>query len=176
MKTHILLVALLLVPSIVIAECAEFKVIDHGDRMEAVCIGEPLTEIEKYEIERQKAQEQVNAQKLKADQEREDVRQKLAKVECTGIPGECGPGRVCFTLISAFVTRGTCKEKDDANRALDRINDRQRDNARETAQNFKDMQRESDRQFKERQREQQDLQRDQKIDRIDRKLRYGGFY
>ena len=64
------------------AECAEYKIIDHGDSKEAVCVGQPLNEAEKKELVKQIAQ-----------QEEKDKRNAL--IECYGsldkynkIPGE----------------------------------------------------------------------------------------
>jgi hypothetical protein len=36
------------------ADCIEYTIIDHGDRVEAVCVGEPLTEAQKKEQEKLK--------------------------------------------------------------------------------------------------------------------------
>lgn len=37
------------------AECTEYQIIDHGDSVEAVCVGKPLTAAEKKELEKDKA-------------------------------------------------------------------------------------------------------------------------
>lgn len=43
------------------AECSEYKIIDHGDRVEAVCVGNPLTAAEKKVIERQRLTDDKNS-------------------------------------------------------------------------------------------------------------------
>jgi len=43
----ILLAAVLLLPEYSRAECKEFKVVEYEDRVEAVCVGEPLTDAQK---------------------------------------------------------------------------------------------------------------------------------
>ena len=39
----VLLVAILALPRSVAAECQELKIVEYEDRVEAVCVGEPLT-------------------------------------------------------------------------------------------------------------------------------------
>jgi hypothetical protein len=46
------------------AECKEFKIVDYGDRVEAVCIGEPLTDAQKKELEKQRELEAKAAQEI----------------------------------------------------------------------------------------------------------------
>lgn len=46
----LLLLALMLTSNFVYAECKEYKIVEHGERVEAVCIGEPQTQNEKREI------------------------------------------------------------------------------------------------------------------------------
>lgn len=45
-----LLLSLILIVKNSYAECVEYKIIDHGDRLEAVCIGQPLDSSEKNKI------------------------------------------------------------------------------------------------------------------------------
>ena len=56
--------SLILMAKMSYAECKEYKIIDHGDRVEAVCVGEPLTDAEKKELER-RLEEKLNDEKLK---------------------------------------------------------------------------------------------------------------
>lgn len=51
MKIFILIVANLLIwPSLSFSECVEYKIVDHGDSIEAVCVGKPLSDAEKKEM------------------------------------------------------------------------------------------------------------------------------
>jgi len=51
-------VAALLLPHIARAECKEMKIVEYEDRVEAVCVGEPLTEAQKKaNLEEEKRQE-----------------------------------------------------------------------------------------------------------------------
>jgi hypothetical protein len=84
--TILLLVALLSFPRGVRAECAEFKIVEYEDRVEAVCVGEPPTEAQKKAAleeqkrldqeayrekieERNRQREQATAEKIRADAE-----------------------------------------------------------------------------------------------------------
>lgn len=87
MKSLLLqLLAVLLLPQLVRAECKEFKIVEYEDRVEVVCVGEPLTDAQKksnqeeerrldLEIQRQRAEEQrrqndaARASKAQADAE-----------------------------------------------------------------------------------------------------------
>ena len=51
--------SLVLMTEMSYAECKEYKIIDHGDRVEAVCVGEPLTEAQKKELDKQKIEQKV---------------------------------------------------------------------------------------------------------------------
>jgi archaellum component FlaD/FlaE len=54
----VLLAAALLLPVSARAECKEFKIVEYDDRVEAVCVGEPLTEAQKKaNLEEEKRQE-----------------------------------------------------------------------------------------------------------------------
>ena len=89
----VLLAAVLLLPGHARAECKEFKIVEYEDRVEAVCVGEPLTEAQKkvnleeekrqeLEAQRQRVEEQKQqraaaaASKAKADAEAADERRK----------------------------------------------------------------------------------------------------
>lgn len=79
---------------------------------------------------------------------RAEEAQKLSKTYCTGIPGECGSGRLC--LVNNFTHGGTCMMAEEANRI-----------AFESMRERRAQQRESDR----------DGVLNRKLDDIDRKLR-----
>lgn len=70
--TILLLVALLALPASVRAECKELKIVEYEDRVEAVCVGEPLTEAQKKaNMEEERRQEQ-EAQRQRAEQQKRD--------------------------------------------------------------------------------------------------------
>jgi hypothetical protein len=50
-----IILTLILMAKMSYAECAEYTIVDHGDSVEAVCVGQPLTDAEKIEFEKQKA-------------------------------------------------------------------------------------------------------------------------
>lgn len=63
-----LLVVVLLLPGHARAECKEFKIVEYEDRVEAVCVGEPLTEAQKkVNLEEEKRQE-LEAQRQRAEE------------------------------------------------------------------------------------------------------------
>lgn len=66
-----LLLSLVLTTKLSYAECTEYKIIDHGDSVEAVCVGAPLSGADKKEYE-----------KLKDQQEERDKRNAI--IECNG--------------------------------------------------------------------------------------------
>lgn len=74
-----MLVAALLIPGIVFAECKEFKIVDHGDSVEAVCIGSTSTESERKaqrnEI-RELESQQIYTSNKKSQRAGQDVDQK----------------------------------------------------------------------------------------------------
>lgn len=54
----LLLAAAVVFPQVVFAECQEFKIVEYEDRVEAVCVGAPLTEAQKKaNLEEEKRQE-----------------------------------------------------------------------------------------------------------------------
>jgi len=68
MQAMLLLVALLLLPGHARAECKELKIVEYEDRVEAVCVGEPLTEAQKkVNLEEEKRQE-MEAQRQRAEE------------------------------------------------------------------------------------------------------------
>jgi hypothetical protein len=153
-----IVLSLISISKISFAECIEYKIIDHGDRVEAVCIGEPMSDAERERMrqENMRRDQELAAQRQaqKTAYEQEEIQRKLSKVNCTGQPGECGPGRVCMMFY------GLCKEKDDAQRIINQV--------RTGLQ-------ESDRQFKETQRDWENKRRNDelndKLDKLDRKIK-----
>jgi preprotein translocase subunit SecD len=64
---QMLLVAVLVFPQLARAECKEYKIVEYEDRVEAVCVGEPLTEAQKKtKLEEEKRQE-LEAQRQRAE-------------------------------------------------------------------------------------------------------------
>lgn len=63
--------SLIFVAKISYAGCNEFKVIDYGDRVEAVCVGEPLTEAQTRELERQQREAQKSELQTQKTESRE---------------------------------------------------------------------------------------------------------
>jgi hypothetical protein len=57
-STIITLVLALFAPCIAFSECVEYKIIDYGDHVEAVCVGAPLSDAQKKELEKKNIQEQ----------------------------------------------------------------------------------------------------------------------
>ena len=81
---QMLLVAVLVSPQLARAECKEYKIVEYEDRVEAVCVGEPLTEAQKKaNLEEEKRQE-LEAQRRRAEEvKRQEVEDKRQKVEET---------------------------------------------------------------------------------------------
>lgn len=70
--TIALLVGVLVLPVSVRAECKELKIVEYEDRVEAVCVGEPLTEAQKKaNLEDEKRQE-LAAQRQRAELQKRD--------------------------------------------------------------------------------------------------------
>jgi cobalamin-dependent methionine synthase I len=68
----LLLTAALLLPDGVRAECKEFKIVEYEDRVEVVCVGEPLTEAQKKaNLDEEKRQEQESQRQRAAEQRRQ---------------------------------------------------------------------------------------------------------
>jgi hypothetical protein len=68
----VLLVAALGIPRGVRAECKEFKIVEYEDRIEAVCVGEPLTEAQKKtNLEEEKRQEMEDKRKRSEESRRQ---------------------------------------------------------------------------------------------------------
>ncbi len=72
LSTHlIVLIALAVCPNLAGAECKEYKIVEFEDRVEAVCVGEPLTEAEKKAIQEEEKRQELENRKLRAQQDRQ---------------------------------------------------------------------------------------------------------
>jgi hypothetical protein len=136
----------ILVASKSYSECVEYKIVDNGDSVEAVCIGEPPSADEKRKLEKEYDNRQISWEEDKKNRAEslklEEDRIKLTKVDCSLKDKDCGPGRSCLLTVSPFFgSFGVCKETNAAQRSADRFN-----------QNMSD------------------LRTQQKLDNIDRKL------
>jgi hypothetical protein len=90
--TIIMLAVSLVVPCAAfseLSECLEYKIIDHGDSVEAVCVGKPLTSAEQLKLEQEKELEkQREMQKIedqKDNSETETIYRKIDKYDNSGI-------------------------------------------------------------------------------------------
>jgi hypothetical protein len=71
MKSILLLPATaLLLPLNVCAECKEFRIVEYADRVEAVCVGEPLTEAQKKANLEEEKRLELEAQRQKVDEQK----------------------------------------------------------------------------------------------------------
>ena len=88
-----LIIIIMLVPSVVFCECVEYKIIDHGDSIEAVCVGMPLTAAEqtKRDQERDIAQ---NAEQYINGRSRQQYEQCQALIPATRDYGKMTLGEV----------------------------------------------------------------------------------
>jgi hypothetical protein len=80
--TCVVMASFLLLPDVVRAECKEFKIVEYEDRVEAVCVGEPLSEAQKKaDLEEQKKQDR-EAQRLRAEeQNRQREAERAGKIQ-----------------------------------------------------------------------------------------------
>ncbi len=70
------IISLMTFPHPVFAECQEFKIVEYEDRIEAVCVGEPLTEAEKKAAladQRRQEQESQRQKAIEQNQQREEA-------------------------------------------------------------------------------------------------------
>src|SRR5512133_576623 len=71
--TLLLVLVVLVFPQVVLAECKEFKIVEYEDRVEAVCVGEPLTEAQKKaNLEDEKRQEAAAQRQRLEEQKRQN--------------------------------------------------------------------------------------------------------
>jgi len=79
-----LLVVLLLIPRSAFADCKEFKIVEYEDRVEAVCVGEPLTEAQKKANQEEQSRLDSETQKQRVAEQlrqRDAARAEKAKAE-----------------------------------------------------------------------------------------------
>jgi hypothetical protein len=76
-STLLLFMMLLMAPVVALAECKEFTIVEYEDRVEAVCVGEPLTAEQKQALA---AEEKRQEQEYKRKKAEEDRRLKDAEV------------------------------------------------------------------------------------------------
>lgn len=62
-----LLVSVLMLPQHVQAECKEFKIVEYDDRVEVVCVGEPLTDAQKKKNLEEEQRQELDAQRQRAE-------------------------------------------------------------------------------------------------------------
>jgi cobalamin-dependent methionine synthase I len=65
----VLLVAALLLPGYARAECKEFKIVEYEDRVEAVCVGEPLTEAQKKADQEEERRQALETQRQRIEEQ-----------------------------------------------------------------------------------------------------------
>jgi len=65
-----LLAAALLLPQGAQAECKEFKIVEYEDRVEAVCVGEPLTDAQKKANQEEEKRQEMENQRQRAEEQR----------------------------------------------------------------------------------------------------------
>ena len=65
-----LLVAVLMLPAVVRAQCKELKIVEYPDRVEAVCVGEPLTEAQKRASQEEERRQELEAQRQRFEEQR----------------------------------------------------------------------------------------------------------
>ncbi len=66
----LLYLASLAAPRFVQAECKEFKIVEYEDRVEAVCVGEPLTEAQKKANQEEEKRYEAEAQRQRAEEQK----------------------------------------------------------------------------------------------------------
>jgi hypothetical protein len=66
------LLVVLLLPAVARAECKEFKIVEYEDRVEAVCVGEPLTEAEKKAIQDEDKRRTAEDQRQRAAEQKRE--------------------------------------------------------------------------------------------------------
>lgn len=67
---HMLLAALLLLPGQARADCKEFRIVEYEDRVEAVCVGEPLTEAQKKTSLEEEKRLELEAQRQRVEEQK----------------------------------------------------------------------------------------------------------
>ena len=68
--TFPMLLMSLLLPGRVRADCTEYRIVEYEDRVEAVCVGEPLTEAQKKANLEEERRQEMEAQRQKVEEQR----------------------------------------------------------------------------------------------------------
>lgn len=66
----VLLVYVLLLPQGAFAECKELKIVEYEDRVEAICVGEPLTEAQQKAYQEEEKRQEAAAQRQRLEEQR----------------------------------------------------------------------------------------------------------
>ena len=127
----IIFISLLLLSKLSYAECKDYSIIERNGVIEAVCVGEPISEYENAKREKQITLENENQVSWEEDKRRrlaqlklEEDKMKLSKVNCSLADRDCGPGRSCLMTVNLFYgSFGVCKETGQANINADRFNE-----------------------------------------------------
>lgn len=92
MKTIIMLLVsyLIMVPNLLCADCTEYKMVDHGDRIEVVCIGDPPTDAEKQISDKNLERESA----LQRKQDKINEIQHSIDLNCSNVKG-MGNAKAC---------------------------------------------------------------------------------
>jgi len=78
----ILILATLVLPGYARAECTEYRIVEYEDRVEAVCVGEPLTEAQKKTNQEEERRLEVEAQRQRVeDQKRQREADRASKAQ-----------------------------------------------------------------------------------------------
>jgi hypothetical protein len=67
----VLLAAVLLLPGHARAECREFRIVEYEDRVEAVCVGEPLSEAQKKANLEEERRQELEAQRQRVEEDKQ---------------------------------------------------------------------------------------------------------
>jgi hypothetical protein len=74
----VLLVAVVCLPRGVRAECKEFKIVEYEDRVEAVCVGEPLTEAQKKANQEEEKRQELETRRKRSEESRRQQEDAMA--------------------------------------------------------------------------------------------------
>ena len=84
--TKIMLAISLAVPCAAFSECVEYKIVDHGDSVEAVCVGTPLTSAEQAKLDKEREKErQRELQKIEDQKDHSKTETIYRKIDKTDI-------------------------------------------------------------------------------------------
>jgi hypothetical protein len=78
MKTLVIFIAMVMISSTVFAECVEYKIIDHGDSVEAICVGVPLTPEEQRQLDQERRNSDALQERLRKADEMKELNAKKA--------------------------------------------------------------------------------------------------